>query len=97
MKEADNSSKIVYSISIDRSIEGYAFRGFHYVIAMVQFFLLGILYDLYFDTLVAEGTARKGVIYLVGYPIPYPPIPSHGTVSRGFTSDLLYRYNVGNY
>ena len=28
----------------------YVFRGFHYVIAMIQFFLLGILYDLCFDT-----------------------------------------------
>ena len=34
-------------------------------------------------------TARKGVIYLVGYPIPYRPIPFHGTISRELTSDLL--------
>ena len=50
MKGADDSSKIVYSISTDRPITGYAFRGFHYVTAMIQFFLLGILYDLCFDT-----------------------------------------------
>ena len=43
------------------------------------------------------STGRKGVVYLVGYPIPYRTIPSHGTVSGGVTPDLLYRYGVGNY
>ena len=42
-------------------------------------------------------TGRKDVVYLVGYPISYPFISSHGTISRGVTPDLLYRYNVRNY
>ena len=50
IKDANNFNKIVYSTSIDRSITRYIFRGFHYVTAMIQFFLLEILYDLYFDT-----------------------------------------------
>ena len=35
------------------------------------------------------STGRKGVVYLMGYPIPYSPISYHGTVSRGVTPDLL--------
>ena len=31
-------------------VEGYAFRGFHYITAMVQLFFLGSLFDLCFDT-----------------------------------------------
>ena len=50
IKDANNFSKIVYLINIDRSIAKYIFREFHYVIAIIQFFLLEILYDLYFNT-----------------------------------------------
>ena len=34
-------------------------------------------------------TPRKGVVYLVGYPIPYRLILSHVRISRGLTLDLL--------
>ena len=36
-----------------------------------------------------KSTTRKGVVYLVGYPIPYRPILFHERISRGLTLDLL--------
>ena len=49
IKETNDSSNIIYLISIDRLITRYIFRGFHYIIIIMQFFLLKILYDLYFN------------------------------------------------
>ena len=42
--------QVICSTSTDQPVEGYAFRGFHYVTAMVQLFFLGLLFDLCFDT-----------------------------------------------
>lgn len=44
------TSQVICSTSTDTPVEGYAFRGFHYVTAMVQLFFLGLLFDLCFDT-----------------------------------------------
>ena len=49
IKEINNFNKIIYLINIDRLITRYIFRDFYYVIAIIQFFLLNILYNLYFD------------------------------------------------
>ena len=46
---------------------------------------------------IALGTGRKGVVYLMGYLIPYPLISYHGTVSRGVIPDPLERYGLRNY
>lgn len=43
------TSQVICSTSTDTPVEGYAFRGFHYVTAMVQLFFLGLLFDLCFD------------------------------------------------
>ena len=32
---------------------------------------------------IRESRGRKGLVYLMGYPIPYRTIPYHGTVSGG--------------
>ena len=44
------SEHVILSTSTDSPVQGYAFRGFHYVTAVVQLFLLGLLFDLCFDT-----------------------------------------------
>ena len=45
-----STPEVIRSASTDTPVEGYAFRGFHYVTAMVQLFFLGLLFDLCFDT-----------------------------------------------
>ena len=49
MKETNNFGKIIYFLSIDQSIKSYIFREFYYIIAIIQFFFLGLLYNLYFN------------------------------------------------
>ena len=43
-----------------------------------------------------KSTPRKGVIYLVGYPILYSLISSHDTISREVTLDHFERYEMRN-
>ena len=55
----------------------------------------------------SSSTGRKGLVYLVGYPIPYRTIPYHGTVSWGghtrplrkiWSGKLLVSWNgLGNF
>ena len=42
-------SNIVYSLSTNKPVNRYAFRGYHYITAIIAFALLGILYNLCFN------------------------------------------------
>ena len=47
---ASAEPEVITSMSTNTPREGYAFRSFHYVTAMIQLFLSGMLFDLCFDT-----------------------------------------------